>query len=90
MNNEDEDKPLERSSRDYFERSELATELQSCDRVLAPLMKSLGWELASVGAEFPDHADTRKPTGRMRSLFGRQMATQSLVGSSPTASAIRM
>ena len=60
------------------------------DGVLAPLLKSLGWELVGVGAEFHCDTETRKPTGRMRSLFGRQVATQSLVGSSPTASAIRM
>ena len=57
------------------------------DGVLVPLLKSLGWELVGVGTEFNDEAETRKPTGRMRSLFGRQVATQSLVGSSPTASA---
>jgi hypothetical protein len=63
--------------------------LKHCDRdgVLAPLLKSLGWELVGLGAEFPDQNEPRKPTGRMRSLFGRQVATQSLVGSSPTASA---
>ena len=60
------------------------------DGVLAPLLKSLGWELVGVGDEFLCDTETRKPTGRMRSLFGRQVATQSLVGSSPTASAIRM
>ena len=59
--------------------------------VLAPLLKSLGWELVGLGAEFEiEGTDTRKPTGRIRSLFGRQVAAQSLVGSSPTASAIRM
>ena len=59
--------------------------------VLAPLLKSLGWELVGLGAEFEiEGTDTRKPTGRMRSLFGEQVAAQSLVGSSPTASAIRM
>ncbi len=57
------------------------------DGVLAPLLKSLGWELISVGAEFHCETESRKPTGRMRSLFGRQVATQSLVGSCPTASA---
>ena len=57
------------------------------DGVLTPLLKSLGWELVRVGAEFTDETESRKPTGRMRSLFGRQVATQSLVGSSPTASA---
>ncbi len=57
------------------------------DGVLTPLLKSLGWELVGVGAEFHCDTETRKPTGRMRSLFGRQVATQSLVGSSPTASA---
>lgn len=56
--------------------------------VLAPLLKSLGWELVGVGAEFEiDSTEPRKPTGRMRSLFGRQVAAQSLVRSSPTASA---
>ena len=59
--------------------------------VLTPLLKSLGWELVGIGAQFEiDNTDSRKPTGRMRSLFGRQVAAQSLVGSSPTASAIRM
>ena len=57
------------------------------DGVLAPLLKSLGWELVGVGTEFHCDTESRKPTGRMRSLFGRQVATQSLVGSSPTASA---
>ena len=57
------------------------------DGVLVPLLKSLGWELVGVGTEFKDDTESRKPTGRMRSLFGRQVATQSLVGSSPTASA---
>ena len=57
------------------------------DGVLVPLLKSLGWELVGVGAEFKDETESRKPTGRMRSLFGRQVAAQSLVGSSPTASA---
>ena len=63
--------------------------LKHSDRngVLAPLLKSLGWELVGVGAEFHCDTESRKPTGRMRSLFGRQVATQSLVGSSPTASA---
>ena len=63
--------------------------LQHSDRagVLTPLLKSLGWELVGVGAQFLDGSDTRKPTGRMRSLFGRQVAAQPLVGSSPTASA---
>lgn len=57
-------------------------------RVLAPLLKSLGWELVGVGAEFEiDNPEPRKPTGRMRNLFGRQVAAQPLVGSSPTASA---
>ena len=56
--------------------------------VLAPLLKSLGWELVCIGAEFEiEGTDTRKPTGRMRSLFGRQVAAQPFVGSSPTASA---
>ena len=56
--------------------------------VLAPLLKSLGWEVVGIGAEFAiDDTESRKPTGRMRSLFGRQAAAQSLVGSSPTASA---
>ena len=59
--------------------------------VLAPLLKSLGWERVGIGAEFEiDNTESRKPTGRMRNLFGRQVAAQSLVGSSPTASAIRM
>ncbi len=58
------------------------------DGVLAPLLKSLGWELVGVGAEFPDQCEPRKPTGRMRSLFGRQVAALPLVGSSPTASAL--
>ena len=59
--------------------------------VLAPLLNSLGWELVGLGAEFEnDNTESRKPTGRIRSLFGRQVAAQSLVGSSPTASAIRM
>ena len=57
------------------------------DGVLVPLLKSLGWELVGVRAEFHYDTESRKPTGRMRSLFGRQVATQSLVGSSPTASA---
>lgn len=57
------------------------------DGVLTPLLKSLGWELVGVGAEFHCDTEPRKPTGRMRSLFGRPVATQSLVGSSPTASA---
>ena len=57
------------------------------DGVLVPLLKSLGWELVGVGTEFTDETESRKPTGRMRSLFGRQVAPQSLVGSSPTASA---
>ena len=64
--------------------------LQHSDRagVLAPLLKSLGWEVVGIGAEFAiDDTESRKPTGRMRSLFGRQVAAQSLVGSSPTASA---
>ena len=87
MKNEDEDKPPGRSSRDFSERTALTTDSHNHERVLAPLMKSLGWELVGVGAEFPDNTETRKPTGWMRSLFGRQVATQSLVGSSPTASA---
>ncbi|TXT37965.1 MAG: hypothetical protein FD138_515 [Planctomycetota bacterium] len=64
--------------------------LQHSDRdgVLTPLLKSLGWELVGVGAEFPDQNEPRKPTGRMRSLFGRQVSADGwIVGSSPTASA---
>ena len=65
--------------------------LKHSDRagVLAPLLKSLGWELVGLGAEFEiDNTESRKPTGRMRSLFGRQVSAEGrIVGSSPTASA---
>lgn len=57
--------------------------------VLTPLLKSLGWELVGVGAEFPYYGEPRKPTARKRDLFERQVAAQSLMGSSPTASALR-
>ena len=68
--------------------------LKHSDRagVLAPLMKSLGWELVGIGAEFTitDSPETRKPSGRMRSLFGTQVSAEGrIVGSSPTASAAR-
>jgi len=58
--------------------------------VLTPLLKSLGWEFVGVGAQFEIESDeSRKPTGQMRNLFGRQVATLSHVGSSLTASALR-
>ena len=47
----------------------------------------------TAGAEFTitDSPETRKPSGRMRSLFGTQVSAEGrIVGSSPTASAIRM
>mgnify|MGYP003333419896 CR=1 FL=1 len=85
-----DDKPPGRSSRGVNDRYESTSKLAERDRVLAPLLKSLGWELVGVGAEFPDDTNSRKSSGWMRNLFGRQAATGSLVGSSPTASAQRI
>lgn len=88
--NEDENpdgNPTTRPAPQIIGPRDVALQHSDRDGVLAPLLKSLGWELVGVGAEFPDQWEPRKPTGRMRSLFGRQVATQSFVGSSPTASA---
>lgn len=54
--------------------------------VLTPLLKSLGWELVGVGAQFEiDSPEPGKPTGRR---IGRRATTQSLVDSSPAASVL--
>lgn len=89
--NEDENpdgNPPRRPAPQFTGPRDVALQHSDRDGVLAPLLKSLGWELVGVGAEFPDQCESRKPTGRMRSLLGRQVATQSLVGSSPTVSAL--
>lgn len=69
---------------------DVAQEHSERDGVLAPLLKSLGWQLVGVGAEFPDLNEIRKPTGRMRGELGREVsAVERTVGSNPTASASR-
>ncbi len=75
MKNDEDDKPPGRSTTTWIESGTMVMESPGRERVLAPLMKSLGWELASIGAEFPDEADSRKSSGWMRNLFGRQAAT---------------
>ena len=89
-NSDDNGKPPGRNSGRSTTNREVALEITEQKRVLAPLMKSLGWELVGLGAEFDMEAELRKSTGRMRGLFGRQVsADERIVGSSPTASAIR-
>ena len=89
-NGDDNGKPPGRNSGRTLAQRDMALEITERKRVLAPLMKSLGWELVGLGAEFDMEAELRKSTGRMRGLFGRQVsADERIVGSSPTTSAIR-